>query len=303
MLMLDLVVPLAAAFCAAACVVSFQHRIGARAVALYASSCAVLIAIAGYLSALLVAADSWLHAGWFDRLVPALAMADHASGPSTVTGATASTVVLVGTVRLVGALRKERALRSTSAALRSVSPGPVLVNPSDDVFAYSVPGRTPLTIVSAGLIDQLPETALQVVLAHESAHHDFRHDRLLLAGRAASALFAPVLLLARGAQHALERWADDHAAAVVGDRRVVARTVAAVALLSAGSPSAHGFAPFAAAGRFGAGGRVRSLLQPPEGRVLSAVAIPGVAFAGLALAGVAVQVWTIVEMATAICRL
>jgi hypothetical protein len=101
-------------------------------------------------------------------------------------------------------------------------------------------------------------------LAHEAAHHRYRHDRFLFVGRLATALFAPTRLFARGLEHALERWADDYAAKVVGDRRLVALVVARVSLGSLDHGVPLGALAFGAAGPFSTTQRVRSLLRPPQ---------------------------------------
>jgi predicted Zn-dependent protease len=138
-----------------------------------------------------------------------------------------------------------------------------MVHRSPKVFAYAVPGANPLTVVSHGLLAQLDTNERDIVLAHEAAHHVHRHDRYVLIGELAAAIFAPVRFVVRGLEHALERWADEHTAAVIGDRRTVALTVARVALLRGDCKRPVGVLGFALHSPFSTTRRVRSLLQPP----------------------------------------
>ena len=66
----------------------------------------------------------------------------------------------------------------------------------------------------------------------QRAHAEHRHDRYLTIARGAEAVLPLIRLLTRRLEFSLERWADDAAVrAVNGDRLLVARTIAKVALL------------------------------------------------------------------------
>jgi hypothetical protein len=112
------------------------------------------------------------------------------------------------------------------------------------------------------------------VFAHERAHVDHRHDRYLTIARAAEAVLPMIRPLTRRLEFSLERWADDASVcAVNGDRLLVARTIAKVALLPHRKPQptlglALGFAGL------GDAARAEFLLNPPtRSHALTALAV------------------------------
>lgn len=136
------------------------------------------------------------------------------------------------------------------------APG-VLVVDAEEPLVYSVGGRGGQIVASTGLLAKLTSVERRVVFAHEAAHLRLRHHRLLwLADVAAlNPLLRPLRARLR---FALERAADEEAVRKVGDRALVAKTVARVALLSFGE------APSQALGMNGSGvvDRVEALLAP-----------------------------------------
>jgi beta-lactamase regulating signal transducer with metallopeptidase domain len=84
-------------------------------------------------------------------------------------------------------------------------------------------------LVDAATWAALPERHRAVVLAHERAHLRHRHDLYLALAAVCSACNPLLVPLARALGYALERWADEDAAAA-SDRRTVAHAVGAVAL-------------------------------------------------------------------------
>ena len=164
---------------------------------------------------------SWLAAQlqWCSVIVGA-----HNTVPSWL-GVPAVAAMMMGVVRAVRFWRVQRTLRSSSVRGTSIVA-------TDDVFAFVVPGPDAATIVSTGLLRHLVPEEQDVVFAHERAHADHRHDRYLTIGRAAEAVLPIIRPLTRRLEFSLERWADDAAVvAVHGDRMLVARTIAKVALL------------------------------------------------------------------------
>jgi Zn-dependent protease with chaperone function len=132
----------------------------------------------------------------------------------------------------------------------------VLDDPAPQAFA--LPGSPGRVVVSSGMLQALSPDERTALLAHERAHLRHRHHVFLLVLRLASAL-NPLLRPLAGAGHfAVERWADEEAGALVGDRPLVARAVARAALAAKRSPH-HSLAA--------TGGpvprRVRALLAPP----------------------------------------
>jgi Zn-dependent protease with chaperone function len=168
-----------------------------------------------------------------------------------------------------------------AAEIRSaqdISAGPVR---TDVPIALAVPGRNGGVVVSQGLLASLGPAELEVVFQHERSHLRHRHHRYLALGALAAAALPPLARLNERLRFSLERWADEDAAEVVGDRALVARTIVRVALAHPSSPnplpgfSDHGVVP-----------RVQALLGAPPGQNLIsgplALAGTGVTTSGLA---------------------
>jgi hypothetical protein len=109
-------------------------------------------------------------------------------------------------------------------------------------------------------------------------------------------LFGP---LARAVRFTTERWADEEAASVVGDRRIVARALSRAAL--AGTRPA----PSGLGGLLGAGmsERVTELLDGPPGRLdLAQGVLVTVSVAGLVTAtGLTLRLHDLVAMLAHVC--
>ncbi|MGW2647077.1 M56 family metallopeptidase [Streptomyces sp. NPDC001393] len=150
----------------------------------------------------------------------------------------------------------------------------VVDDPAPDAFALpGLPGRV---VVSTGMLHTLDEAEHAILLAHERAHlaaHHYAFVALAQLGAAANPLLRP---LATAVTYTTERWADESAAVVTGDRGRVARAVAKAALAARDTP-ARSRLPGAALGILGrrrtrlatAGPvprRVAALLAPPLGR-------------------------------------
>ncbi|MEO5900474.1 MAG: M56 family metallopeptidase [Ilumatobacteraceae bacterium] len=185
----------------------------------------------------------WL--GWCDDAMPM-------SRPvSAWVGVPCTVVSVVGAVRAVRLIRELRRMRRDS-------PGPLEIAVCPDPYAYTLPGRGGRVVFSSGLVDLLSPRERGIVYAHEAAHARHRHDRYLLTGQLASTVVPLLIPLVRRLQYSLERWADESAAYVCGDRKLVAQTLGKVALSAAPSPRfALGFTGL------GAAGRVRALLADP----------------------------------------
>jgi Zn-dependent protease with chaperone function len=128
-------------------------------------------------------------------------------------------------------------------------------------LAVAVPGRPGHVLVTSGMLRLLSPPERQAVLAHERAHLTHRHH-LAVGAAAAAAAVNPLLTPARTAvTYLVERWADEDAAQAVGDRGLVARTVARAALATVGQPPA----PTSALGVHGGVivRRVSALKRPP----------------------------------------
>ncbi|RFU40236.1 M56 family peptidase [Actinomadura logoneensis] len=131
----------------------------------------------------------------------------------------------------------------------------------DEPLAVAVPGRRDGgVLVSRGLLRLLDGPELAVVFRHEESHLRHAHHRYLLIGALTAAVLPPLRPLDARLRLALERWADEDTAAATGDRALVARTIAKVALAAAPAGGPDGLPSFAQAQTVE---RVRALLTAP----------------------------------------
>ncbi|MEV4517507.1 M56 family metallopeptidase [Dactylosporangium sp. NPDC049525] len=149
----------------------------------------------------------------------------------------------------------------------------LLVADWDRPHAVAVPGqgrgvrrRSGHVLVTSGLLRLLDPDERAAVLAHERAHLRLRHHRLIAVAGLAAAVHPLLRPVADGVGLLVERASDEDAALTVGDRRLVARTVAKVALAS--QPAAAGVTDDPGIGGLGIGGsnlmcRIDALTRPP----------------------------------------
>ena len=170
---------------------------------------------------------------------------------SVAIGVSSLAMAVVGTARVIGVLR-------AYAGARCAETCPFHLVDSADVFAYTLPGPARTIAVSRGLRDSLDDREFDIVVAHERAHADHRHDRYLLLANVATAVLPVASTAADRLRFHLERWADEIAVGSTGaDRRLAARTIAKVALAQSHSPAILGIASHGVAARAGA------LIEPP----------------------------------------
>ncbi|WP_225823765.1 M48 family metalloprotease [Streptomyces naphthomycinicus] len=183
-----------------------------------------------------------------------------------------------GLALVVVALRIHRAVRaqrSTRRALRRLTAGQpagteLIVAASEVPRALAIPGRPGRILVTSAMLSALDPAERRVLLAHERAHLAHGHGALVTAVTLAAAA-DPLLGPVRSAVVFLvERWADERAAAVVGDRRVTARALARAALCAsrARTPCALHFTDRAVTRRIAA---LRT--SPPPSRWPAALAV------------------------------
>lgn len=142
-------------------------------------------------------------------------------------------VALVRTSRQrVGLADRARRVAGTSGP----AAGDLTVLDEDGPDAYALPGRPGRIVVTTGMLRALDPAEREVLLAHERAHLTGRHHLFLTALALAGACHPALRMLRAPISYALERWADESAAAAVGDRRVAARAIGRAAL--AARPSA-----------------------------------------------------------------
>lgn len=105
------------------------------------------------------------------------------------------------------------------------------------IEAYAMPGRPGRIVVSGELLDSLGSESRAALIAHEQAHLSGRHHLFVAAARLAAAANPMLLPVAHSVEYTVERWADEHAARVTGDRGLVAKTIGQVALLASARPA------------------------------------------------------------------
>lgn len=131
--------------------------------------------------------------------------------------------------------RHHRIRRDVSRALLGLPQRQVAVLPDQLPYAYALPGPQGRIVVSAGMMARLDSRERRALFAHERAHLSWRHHRFLLVAELAARANPFLRPLHSAVAYTTERWADEEAARVTGDRRLVARAVGKAALVS-GNP-------------------------------------------------------------------
>nr|WP_240940258.1 M56 family metallopeptidase [Planosporangium flavigriseum] len=211
-----------------------------------------------------------------------------AGPPVPVAVAVAAIAVVTASLARAGTVlaRRAAALWGTRRAVDGLPHAAGLIVLDDDrPDAYSTPPPDGRVVVSTGLLRELDPTERRALLAHETSHLAHSHSWWALAADLAAAANPILIPTARAVGHAVERWADEDAAAKVGDRTLVARTLARSALLI--------HAPCAPAPALGATARavpqrVRALLAPaPRRRPVTVAALLGLLLATAGITAVA----------------
>ncbi len=192
-------------------------------------------------------------------------------------------------------IRRYRALAGAYREARCLpGRGQTVVLADEAADAYALPGRPGRIVVTAGMLSALDRPGRAALLAHERAHLAGFHYLFTTAARLAATANPLLRPVDRAVGYTVERWADERAATVVGDRRLVAHAIGRAALAAKANrprrevPGALG-AVFSGTGvrahtRAGpVPRRVAALLAPPPPRRL--VLLVAVA-ALVALAGV-----------------
>ncbi|MFI5763191.1 M56 family metallopeptidase [Streptomyces sp. NPDC051563] len=192
--------------------------------------------------------------GWSDPEVRDAVPYDEVAGRAAIPALLA---VLVGCAGITW--RHFRVRREALRALAGLPDRSVAVLPDDMAYAYALPGPRDRIVVTAGMLAELDGRERRALFAHERAHLASRHHRFLLATQLAARANPFLRPLCTSVAYTTERWADEEAAAVTGNRQSVARAVAKAALVTQGAPSTT-LAHFAAAGPVPR--RVAALLAP-----------------------------------------
>ena len=223
-----------------------------------------------------------------------------------VAGSAAALLLTAAAVAVAVVIRgRGRALaESYRRAARMAPGGRVVVVPGHAIEAYALPGSPGRIVVSGRLLDVLDDRGRAALLAHEHAH----------LAAAANPLLIPV---ARAVDYTVERWADERAATITGDRRLVASTIGQVALLATARPARLRAAALGITGTLGITGargrpislawagpvprRVAALLAPPPRRRLTLLAVVAllIAIAGASAIEAARDLHALLEFAQA----
>ncbi|QXE38398.1 M56 family metallopeptidase [Streptomyces sp. GMY02] len=218
---------------------------------------------------------------WSDPEVRAAVPYDEIAGKAAIVALVA---VAAGCVAAAG--RHCTVRRRAHRALAGLPVGELAVLTDEAPYAYALPGtgagtgtRAGRVVVSTAMLDCLDAGERAALVAHEHAHLGGHHHRYLLAVRLAARANPLLRPLRSAVAYTTERWADEEAARVTGERTVVARAIGKAALVSRGTPTPT-LAGFAAPGPVPR--RVAALLEPAP----TAVSWPSVSTA------VGLAVWT-----------
>lgn len=172
----------------------------------------------------------------------------HAFGSFTPFGTAGS--LSAGALAVVVGVRAWRAGRRSWTAARAAVIEPwlgrhedrgefdLVVLPTAELVAMTVPGDRPQMVLSDGLIDRLADHELEAVLRHEASHRRHRHWRYAVVAAAVDAglrPFRPARRSRAALEFAVEAWADDDAAGETASRRGIVRE-AILAVVGAGRP-------------------------------------------------------------------
>ncbi|MFF0434408.1 M56 family metallopeptidase [Streptomyces sp. NPDC004327] len=290
-----------------------EHRLHPRAATRLLTGFAVVLALCSTLclALLMVVGTAQLPGnplpdGWSDPEVRAAVPYDEIAGRAAIPALGAVVLACLHAVA-----RHLRVRRRAERALAGLPGGrAVAVLPDPAPYAYALPGRRRpgrsggngdrrgRVVVSTGMLAALGPAERRALFAHERAHLTGRHHRHLLAVRLAARANPFLRPLCTAVAYTAERWADEEAAAAVGNRRTVARAIGRAALISAPVPVAATLPQITGGiSRRGAGAgagpvprRVAALLGPEP-------AEPGVAWPPLSTAA-GLAVWVAAAGAT-----
>lgn len=192
----------------------------------------------------------------------------------TLAAAAVVVLLLRGAVRTAGILvalvRADRLCRDIRAG-----GGPVVIVDDNSADAYTVAGVRGCVVISARLMAPLSSAERRVLTAHELSHLTKRHHLYVHIADIAAAGNPLLRRVSAAVRLGVERWADEDAAAAIGDRRIAGRALARVALLRSAlsraastAPLMVGAAPVLGIGALQVASRVQALLEPaPRPRI------------------------------------
>jgi Peptidase family M48 len=160
---------------------------------------------------------------------------DPASVPVAITAGALLAAAAAAASR--AAWRRAAALVAAGGRARALpGAGRVVVIDDQAADAYTLPGLPCRIVVTAGMLRALSPPERRVLLAHERAHARGLHYLFTTAARLAAAANPLLRPVAAVVGYTVERWADERAAAITGDRQLAARAVARAALAASTAP-------------------------------------------------------------------
>jgi Zn-dependent protease with chaperone function len=149
------------------------------------------------------------------------------------------TLLAAAAAALRAAWRRARALVAAGHAAACLPAGQLAVIDDERADAFAVPGltgRQGRVVVSTGMLAVLDQAQRSALVAHERAHLAGRHHLFVAAAHLAAAANPLLRPAERAVAYTVERWADERAAEVTGDRRMTALAVGNAALAKARRP-------------------------------------------------------------------
>ena len=127
-------------------------------------------------------------------------------------------------------------VRAHRHASRLPGAGAIVVTEDAAADAYTVPGWPCRIVITEGMLRALSAGERDVLLAHERTHARNSHYLFTSVARLAAAANPLLRPVAAEVGYAIERWADECAAAETGARALAARAVAHAALATSAAP-------------------------------------------------------------------
>lgn len=211
-------------------------------------------------------------------------------GASPVVGLLAAVALGLG---LLGMAMHWRHIRRVHAEFAGVTGIEIVA--AEGPVAFAVPGHPGGVVVGADLLDQLDPDRQSAVLAHEHAHLELHHHLYVHAAEICAGGLPMLRPLSSRVRFMTERWADEVAADRLGSRRLLAETIAQVAMMP-DPPLHHGL---------GFGGnqtlsRVQALLHPTSASPMAALPVVGTVIA-VVLTGSLIQLHHLAAFFSHIC--
>jgi hypothetical protein len=152
--------------------------------------------------------------------------------------------IIAGALLAAAAAAASRALWHRGSAIvaadrqarRLPGAGQVVVTEDTAADAYTLPGWPCRIVITTGMLRALSAPERRVLLAHERAHASGSHYLFTSAARLAAAANPLLRPVAAQVGYTVERWADERAAADVGDRPLAARAIARAAMATTAAP-------------------------------------------------------------------